>query len=157
MFNFCLVELLKRRERYSLHAAGFCVGGRGLLLPGTSGAGKSTLSLALLRAGCSFLGDDTLFLAAGPDGLRVMAFPDEVDITDETAGFFPELHGLLRRPKPSGGPKRQILAEEVYGPVSSPNASRPSWSSPGSRGQRGAAWRRWILLRRCWSWRPTCC
>lgn len=115
-----LVELLKRRGLYSLHAAGLCrggfggFGGKGLVLPGTSGAGKSTLTLALVRAGFGFLGDDTLFLARRPEGLRLLAFPDEVDLTEQTVSFFPELGPRLAAPR-AGWRKRQIRAEEVYG------------------------------------------
>jgi len=107
-----LVELLKRRGRYSLHAAGLAVDGRALLLTGTSGAGKSTLALALARAGVGFMGDDMVFLESRPDGLRVLAFPDEVDVTETTAAFFPELHDLRRRPS---WPKSQLRVDERYG------------------------------------------
>ena len=115
LFTLPLAELLKRRGLYSLHAAGLCLDGRALVLPGTSGAGKSTLSLALVRAGFGFLGDDTLFLARRPDGLRLLAFPDELDLTDQTAGFFPELAPLLAETPRTGWRKRQLRAEEAYG------------------------------------------
>lgn len=114
LFTIPLAESLKRRGLYHLHAGGLARNGRALLLPGTSGAGKSTLTLALVRAGFGFLGDDTLFLARGPEGLRVLAFPDEFDLTDQTVSFFPELAsvGALRS---SGLRKRQLRAEEVFG------------------------------------------
>jgi hypothetical protein len=67
--------------------------------------------LALARAGLDFLGDDTLFLAWRAEGLRVLAFPDEIDLTDETAGFFPEV-ATRRTP---GWRKRQLRAEEAFG------------------------------------------
>jgi hypothetical protein len=114
MFTVPLIESLKRHGRYSLHAAGLCIDGRGLLVAGASGSGKSTLAVALLRAGFGFLGDDMLFLSPGRDGLRALAFPDEIDLTDETARLFPELHYLLRLPKNHGWRKRQVRAEEVY-------------------------------------------
>jgi hypothetical protein len=109
-----MMELLKRRGLFGVHAAGAALGGRALVLAGTSGSGKSTLSLALARAGLDFLGDDTLFLArrATPAGtLRVLAFPDEIDLTDETAGFFPDV-ATRRTP---GWRKRQLRAEEAFG------------------------------------------
>jgi hypothetical protein len=114
MFTLPLVELFKRRGRYSLHAAGLCVNGRGLLLPGTSGAGKSTLTIALVRAGFGLLGDDMVFLTPGREGVRMLAFPDEIDVTDETAGWFPELHHLVQQPKTPGWPKRPVWPEDVY-------------------------------------------
>jgi hypothetical protein len=114
LFIIPFVELLKRQCRYSIHAAGLSVGGRGLLLAGASGSGKSTLAIALLRAGFGFLGDDTLFLASGQDGVRALAFPDEIDVTEETVGFFPELARRMHSAKAPGWPKRPVWAEEIY-------------------------------------------
>lgn len=114
MFTVPLIEFLKRHGRYSLHAAGLSIDGQGLLIAGASGSGKSTLTVALLRAGFGFLGDDMIFLSRGREGLRALAFPDEIDLTDETARLFPELHYLLRLPKNHGWRKRQVRAEEVY-------------------------------------------
>jgi hypothetical protein len=115
LFTLPLIESLKHRGRFSVHAAGLCLGGRGLLLPGDSGAGKSTLTVALVRAGFGFLSDDTVFLARGPEGLSVLAFPDEIDVTDQTAGFFPELRHLPALPTAGGWPKRQVWPERVWG------------------------------------------
>jgi hypothetical protein len=115
LFTLPLVELLKRRGLYGLHAGGVCRGGRALLLPGTSGSGKSTLTLALARAGFGLLGDDTLFLARRPEGLRVLAFPDEFDLTDQTVSFFPELKPLAGEARLAGWRKRQVRVERAYG------------------------------------------
>jgi hypothetical protein len=115
LFTIPFLEVLKRRGRYSLHAAGLCINGRGLIFPGTSGSGKSTLTLALVRAGFGFLGDDTLFLMQDREGVQVLAFPDEIDVTEATINLFPELHSLLQRTRPEGWPKRQIRADECYG------------------------------------------
>jgi hypothetical protein len=116
LFTLPLVELLKRRGLYGLHAGGVCRDGKALLLPGTSGAGKSTLTLALARAGFGFLGDDTLFLARRPgEGPRVLAFPDECDLTEQTVALFPDLASELGGPRPAGWRKRQLRVERAYG------------------------------------------
>jgi hypothetical protein len=115
LFTLPLVEMLKRRGLWALHAAGLLWNGKALVLAGASGAGKSTLAIALARSGFAFLGDDTLFLAPGPGGLRLLAFPDEVDLTDETASFFPELAALRAEPRREGWRKRRLRAEEEYG------------------------------------------
>lgn len=115
LFTLALLESLKRRGRFSLHAAGLCCGERCLLLPGDSGAGKSTLAITLVRAGFGFLSDDTVFIARGPQGLRVLAFPDEIDVTDRTAGFFPELRHLPGLPAVDGWTKRPVWPERVWG------------------------------------------
>lgn len=99
-----MMELLKRRGLFGVHAAGADLDGKALVLAGTSGSGKSTLSVALARAGFGFLGDDTLFL----DGRRVLAFPDEIDLTEESVSFFP---GIVLAPSPAGWRKRQLPAE----------------------------------------------
>ncbi|MGH2451006.1 MAG: hypothetical protein ACRDGE_07020 [Candidatus Limnocylindria bacterium] len=88
LFTLPLVELLKRRGLYSVHAAGLAADGRAILVAGGSGSGKSTLALALPRAGFGFLGDDMLFLARADDEISVCSFPDEIDITDETLSWF---------------------------------------------------------------------
>jgi hypothetical protein len=89
--------------------------GHGFLLSGNSGAGKTTLAVALVRAGFDFLSDDLLFLTAGRDGLRVLGFPDQSDVADETVSMFPELHPALTPAALRTGRKSQIRVEEFYG------------------------------------------
>lgn len=101
-----MMELLKRRGLFGVHAAGASLDGRALVLAGTSGSGKSTLSVALARAGFGFLGDDTLFLR----GNRILAFPDEIDLTEQSVSFFPDLR---LDPSPTGWRKRQLRADET--------------------------------------------
>ncbi len=108
MFTLPFIETLKRRGLYNLHAAGLCRGKRALLLPGGSGSGKSTLTLALLRAGWGLMSDDMVFLKRD-EGLRVLAFPDEIDFTDKTA----HLLELSPQRKLSGGEKYQLTAGAV--------------------------------------------
>ena len=113
-FTVPFAELLKRSGVFVMHAAGACVNGKAILFAGHSGAGKSTLSLAFLRNGLGYLGDDMVFLRMQPEGMRVLAFPDEIDVTDETIDLFPELHHLSHMPKSPGTRKRQMRAEEFY-------------------------------------------
>jgi len=124
-FTICLVEILKRRERYSLHAGALSEDGKCILIPGTSGAGKSTLMVASLRANFGYMSDDMLFLTRLTDAFQVLAFPEEVDVSDQTIGFFPELSFLLLSPKHRGWPKRQICPKQVYGAEVVPEA-RPA-------------------------------
>ena len=83
--------------------------------PGTSGAGKSTLTAALLSAGAGFLSDDIVFLQPDGQGVEVLAFADELDVTDTTAAMFPELADLVGAPPPPGRPKHQVRAEDRFG------------------------------------------
>jgi hypothetical protein len=114
LFTLPFVELLKRRGRYSLHAAGLCLGDRGLFLPGTSGSGKSTLTLALLRAGFDYMTDDLLFLSRNQMGLEVQAFPEDTDVTDKTVSFFPELKHLFSPSQAPARRKHQVWPAEHY-------------------------------------------
>jgi hypothetical protein len=125
LFTICLVEILKRRGLYSLHAGGFSENGKCLLIPGTSGAGKSTLTVASLRANFDYMSDDMVFLIGQPQGFRVLAFPEEVDVSEQTAAFFPELSFLLSAPKRYGWRKRQMHPIQVYGAKVAPEA-RPA-------------------------------
>jgi len=117
MFTLPLVELLKRRGLYSLHAASLALDGRGILLPGTSGAGKSTLALALALAAFGFMGDDTVFLRAGAEGPRALAFPDEIDVTEDTVDMFPALRLGSNGAGAPKGRKRAIRVEALPGAV----------------------------------------
>jgi hypothetical protein len=112
LFTLPLLELFKRRGRYSLHAA--CVADErgGILVAGESGSGKSTLSVALTVHGLAFLSDDMVFLDTRDDGLRVLGFPDELDLTDETVRRFDQLRHLDGRPTWGGRPKHQLRAED---------------------------------------------
>jgi len=115
MLTILLVEMLKRRGSYSLHAAGFSKDGKTILIPGTSGAGKSTLAITLLRSGFGYLSDDMVFLQRRSDGLHVLGFPEDVDVSDQTIDFFPELDFLGHSPKTAGWTKKPVRADEVYG------------------------------------------
>jgi hypothetical protein len=119
-FTILLAELLKRHGLYMAHAAGLSLDGQGLLIAGASGVGKTTLTIALLRAGFGFLGDDTLFLCVRDQGLRALAFPDQIDVTVHTANFFPELQDLARGPLPGNRPKQALSPDRVYNAV-------PAW------------------------------
>jgi hypothetical protein len=113
-----LLELLKRKGFYSVHAAGLCQGEGSLLLVGSSGAGKSTLTVALLQAGYGFQGDDMLFLDSvllgSTNGLRVNAFPDELDLTDNTLAMLKPLRDLKLSKRP-GAPKYSLQAKDHLG------------------------------------------
>ncbi len=119
-----LMELLERRGLFSLHAACLATGdGRGVLVSGTSGAGKSTLSLALVRAGMSFLSDDVVFLANGGDSgrVRVLGFADTVGVTPYAAACFEELAGQLLESPADGFPKRLARIEQLFGVYAMPS------------------------------------
>jgi hypothetical protein len=114
MFVLALFELLKRRRRFNVHAAALSVGGRAILLAGHSGSGKSTLALASCRAGFGFLSDDYVFLVPGERRVRVLGFPEEVDICADATRWFPELARALTPNKRQGWAKHQVRVEDVW-------------------------------------------
>ncbi len=114
LLTMSLMEMLKRRGVYALHAAAVARGGAVLLFPGASGSGKTTLALALARAGFEFLGDDVAFLALTPAGLRVVGFPDQIDVTAETVALIPELAPMLATAPLNGRSKRGVFIEELH-------------------------------------------
>jgi hypothetical protein len=123
-FTIPLLEVMKRRGHYPVHAACVALKEYGLLLVGASGAGKSTLALAMIRAGCDFLGDDMVFLHRRADGIGAWGFPEEVDVSDQTAAMFPELRHLAGRATLPGRDKHAVDVEEAFGVTPVP-ACRP--------------------------------
>jgi hypothetical protein len=113
LFTLPLLEMMKRRARFNVHAACFARNGKALLLPGTSGAGKSTLTIALLLAGLDFLSDDMVFLRRTEE-LQVLAFAEGIDVSDNTVAFFDRLSFLKDQPKRTGWPKHEIQVCETF-------------------------------------------
>jgi hypothetical protein len=118
-----IFETFKRFGQFPLHAGALARRGRGILLPGTSGAGKSTTTVALVRAGFDFLGDDTVFLSStsepvssGSESTDIVAtgFPDQVDVTEHTISMVLELHHLLEEPLLPGRYKHSLRVEDVF-------------------------------------------
>jgi hypothetical protein len=111
LLTIALVELLKRRALFALHAAAMATSdGAVVLFPGASGAGKTTLALGLLRQGWGFLADDMVFL----NDSTVLGFPDEVDVSDDTVALFPEIAPGLHRPPAGNRAKRPLLVEDAF-------------------------------------------
>ena len=71
-FSLPLIELLKWKGLYLIHAVVLEKHGVGLMLTGPPGRGKTTAGLALTRAGYQFLSDDMPFLREVDDGVRLV-------------------------------------------------------------------------------------
>lgn len=112
-FHSALIELLKWKGFYTLHATALEKDGLGVLIPGDSGRGKTTTFLSLLRSGYRCLSDDHPFIHENGQGVEVLAFPVKVDVTDNTISLFPELRdagALLHH----GIAKRYFYVEDLY-------------------------------------------
>jgi hypothetical protein len=119
LLSLALHELMKRRGRYPLHAAGLVRGDQMLLLAGVSGCGKSTLSAALVARGLGYAGDDTQFLVRRGDHLDALAFPEDIDLARRSLELLPGLAGMASAPAP-GAWKLTVAPERVP-------ASRLAW------------------------------
>jgi hypothetical protein len=113
-FQCTLMELLKGRNMFPLHAAALEYQGRGVLIPGGHGCGKTTALLSLLRAGYRYLADEHALLRDNGSAQELLATPMKVDVTDDTIAMFPELRtarvGLLRQ----GVYRKSFHAEDGY-------------------------------------------
>lgn len=105
LLTLALMELVRRRGFFPLHAACLARDGAGVLVCGPSGSGKSTLTIALLEAGLDFLGDDLVFLERKGETVRALGFPDELGISADTAKHFPHLPADVDTSPPPGWPK----------------------------------------------------
>jgi hypothetical protein len=110
----------------AIHSAALAKGKHCFLIPGESGQGKSTLSAALVAAGFTLLGDDTIVLAR--DTLEARAVPFSVCLKEGSwpllASRFPELR---RRPihKRSDGKQVRYLAPSRPGGWAAPTFRTP--------------------------------
>jgi hypothetical protein len=124
--TIAMMELFERRGLFSLHAACLTPAeSRGVLIAGPSGSGKSTLTIALARAGMSFLSDDVVFLEPDCDGVRVLGFADTLGLTGYAAARFAELGPLMDEPPADGFPKRLHRIEDLFG-AATLRACRPT-------------------------------
>ncbi len=123
-FTIALMEVMKRKGRFPLHAGCVAREGRGVLLAGTSGSGKSTLTAALIMDGWDFLSDDMVFLARQSGATLAWGFSDEIDCSDDTARMFSQLRHLVGEPTLAGRDKHPVDVEEAFGVLPVP-ACRP--------------------------------
>lgn len=123
-FFFPLAQLLARRGLHLLHAAALERNGCGVLIPGLSGSGKSTSCVALMRGGYRCLSDDKPFLREAENGLGLLAFPEMIDVTDQTIAFFPELRERTTAIE-AGYRKKRFRVEMLY-PGSTADIVTPS-------------------------------
>ena len=111
--HMALVELLKWKKLYTIHATALEKHGSGVLIPGVSGQGKTTTFLSLLRSGYRCLSDDHPFIYEEGNAIKVLAFPVKVDVTENTINLFPELQDRSTSLH-QGIVKRYFYVEDLY-------------------------------------------
>jgi len=125
-----LLECLRARGRYSLHAAAMISpAGEVALFPGAKQAGKSTISLALFDAGWSILTDDLVFFERAPEGaLTLFGFAKQFHIRPDLLARRPDLAALVRHPAPfEPQDKRWLALAERWPERTRRSAGAPTW------------------------------
>jgi len=117
-------QMLKVKGLFPLHAAGLCRGDRSALFLGRSGSGKSTLSISLVKGGYGILSDDTVFLREKGGRLEALAFPEEINVREETIRLLPDLSRVRNFNMNELRQKSSFSIEELY-PGSIAESSQP--------------------------------
>ncbi|MDH4251712.1 MAG: hypothetical protein OEV27_11025 [Nitrospira sp.] len=125
LFHLALIELMRRRGLYTIHATALEKNGRGILIPGNSGRGKTTSFISLLRSGYRYLSDDHPLLRDAGTHVDLLPFPIKINVTEDTVAFFPELREAPDHLLHPGFPKRAFYAEKLY-PTSIGDCCRPA-------------------------------
>jgi HprK-related kinase B len=77
------------------HAAGVCLGNKGLGLAGFSGAGKSSLALRLVSMGADFISNDRLILMTDENRTQMLGVAKHPRVNPGTLLNNPDLAGIL--------------------------------------------------------------
>jgi hypothetical protein len=125
LFHLTLIELLRCRGLYTIHATALEKHGKGILIPGNSGRGKTTSFISLLRAGYRYLSDDHPLIRDAGTHVNLLPFPVKINVTEETIAFFPELRNASEAVLRPGFPKRAFDAETLY-PTAIGECCRPA-------------------------------
>jgi len=112
-FSLPLIELLKWKGLFLIHAVVLEKNSAGLVLTGPPGRGKTTAGLALTRAGYQFLSDDLPFLREVDDGVEIIPWSQNISIRDTTTALFPELQDITQKPEKGRGRSR-IKIDDLY-------------------------------------------
>ncbi len=90
MQHLALGLLLREFGIFAIHAAALVANETAILIPGDCSAGKTTTALALIAAGCGYLGDDRVLLRRSGDRIELLAYPREFHVDAATAHAFPQ-------------------------------------------------------------------
>jgi hypothetical protein len=98
IFYVPVLEILRGRGAFYIHAGCVCKGKKCILLCGGSGHGKSTLTYALARAGFSYMSDDAVFIQNNHSGVEIFAFPEKIKLDQKSRSYFPEFDRFEQSP-----------------------------------------------------------
>jgi hypothetical protein len=98
-----------------VHAACVCPLGVGMLLCGDSGVGKSSLAYAGVRAGWTYVCDDSSYLLLDNPDRMVIGNTHKIRFRNSGVTLFPELEGRSITPRASGKPSIEVPTAEFPG------------------------------------------
>jgi hypothetical protein len=109
-----LMEMLKFRGYYGLHAAGVSRGGTGYLFPACASQGKTTTALGLIKHGFQYLADDKVLLTREDGDIAALAFTRRFNIDPDIAERYRELDFVPGLEPLPGCAKRPVNVSTVY-------------------------------------------
>jgi hypothetical protein len=86
-----LIVALRSMGVYLVHAAAVSLDDQALVLIGDSGAGKSTTAIALVSAGCSYIGDDGCLIRHCSGDVELLPLWSSFRLTDQSLASFSAL------------------------------------------------------------------
>jgi hypothetical protein len=109
-----LMEMLKHRGYFGLHAAALTRNGTGYLFPATAGQGKTTVALGLIKQGFHYLADDKVLLRQRDDDITAMAFTRRFNIDPDIGDKYQELAFVTGLEPLPLSTKRPVDVSTVY-------------------------------------------
>lgn len=109
-------EVMVRRGNLMMHAG--CAAtqrGEGILLLADSGGGKTTTVFSMVQAGFKFISDDLVIAAPGEKGLDFIPVYEKINITQQTADFFPELRNVKKAFRKEKTLKVPVDPNKIFG------------------------------------------
>jgi hypothetical protein len=127
MLHAALCLYLRERGLFELHAAGLHADDGARLVIGNAGSGKTSTAIALLHAGCQYLGDDRVLIRRSPDerdAVELRAYPRAFHLALATGAAYPALLAQTEALDGIGG-KRALAPDRAF-----PGAFRAGSSGP---------------------------
>ncbi|MES1185315.1 MAG: hypothetical protein ABUL60_16000 [Myxococcales bacterium] len=115
-----LVVALRAIGVYAIHAAALARDDQALVLVGDSGAGKSTTAIALVSAGCGFIGDDGFLIRERRGDVELLPLWSHFRLNDDSLASFSALRPHITRR--AGDGKSQLDVRAAF-----PERHLPHW------------------------------
>ncbi|MGC8756363.1 MAG: hypothetical protein ACP5QW_07575 [bacterium] len=98
--TLALIELLRYKGLYYLHASALKKGNHAILLCGMGMSGKTTLSLGLVSKGYLLCSDDAVFLKQRVNRVQAIGFKKDIHVTKQTLKIYSHMFEDIKPPVP---------------------------------------------------------